>query len=427
VRRWLALAALLVLASGPGSAADEPDRAGALASLVDLTGFRGSLRTGSWASDRRLDDREHFAVSSLWLRAAPRLGRDAALVVEGWVGNEDLFHADATRGVLREAYLELSRGPWDLRIGSQIIAWGRADRINPTDVLTPRDYTLLVPEDDDQRRGTPSVKVTYNFPGGLALTGIALPLFEPTTIPIAAPPPAVTLRERSPGGPVSQWAVRLERVGGGLDWSVSYFDGFDLLPDLAIDRRTPAGLDLTLDHHRIRMIGADAATTVGRFGLRAEAAYTFTEDPHGTNAFVKNPFFFLVFGVDRSVLDDVNVNLQYVLRVISAWTPLPSPADPARREVAIQEATLTNQLDAVQHLAALRLNGRWLNQTLEAETALVFSFTRLDYAIRPKIVYALSDRWRLTVGADIFRGDQPSLFGRLRANTGAYTELRWSF
>ena len=63
-------------------------------------------------------------------------------------------------GVIREAYLDLSHGPLDLRIGKQIIAWGRADRINPTDNLTPRDYTLLVPDDDDQRLGTPAVKAT---------------------------------------------------------------------------------------------------------------------------------------------------------------------------------------------------------------------------------------------------------------------------
>ena len=75
----------------------------------------------------------------------------------------------------------------------------------------------------------------------------------------------------------------------------------------------------------------------------------------------------------------------------------------------------------------MRINGRWLNQTLETEMALVLSFTRLDYALRPKIIYALSDRWRLTLGADIFRGNQPSLFGRIRDNTGAYAEVRWSF
>jgi hypothetical protein len=427
VTRWLALAILLCLVPIPAGAGDEPDAASALDRLVDFTGFRGSLRTGYWSSDRRLDDREHFAVSSLWLKAAPRLGPNAALVVEGWVANEDLFRADATRGKLREAYLDLSLGPVDLQIGKQIIAWGRADRINPTDNLTPRDYTLLFPDDDDQRFGAPAVKATYHLQRGLAVSAIALPVFEPTTIPVSPLPEFLTLRERVPGAPVSQWAFKLEQLGAGFDWSVSYYDGYDLLPDLGVDRVTPTGLDLLFRHRRIRVIGADAATTIGHYGLRAEAAYTFTEDPHGRDPFTKNPFFFMVVGADREIFTDITVNLQYILRVVSAFTRPADQASGALRDIAIQSAVISNQLDAVQHAAAFRIHGRWLNQTLEAETTLIFSFTRLDYAIRPKLTYALTDRWRLTAGADVYRGQFPSLFGRLRPNTGAYAEIRWSF
>ena len=211
--RWLALAILLCLAPVPAGAGDEPDASGALDRLADATGFRGSLRSGYWSTDRRLDDREHFAVSSLWLKLAPRLGANASLVVEGWVANEDLFRAEATRGALREAYLDLSRGPLDLRIGKQIIAWGRADRINPTDNLTPRDYTLLFPDDDDQRLGAPAVKATYHLQRGLTVTAIALPVFDPTTIPVAPAPDSVKLRERVPGAMVGQLADGVESPG----------------------------------------------------------------------------------------------------------------------------------------------------------------------------------------------------------------------
>lgn len=425
--RWPLFAALLALAPGAASAGDGPTVAGTFTRLVDAVGLSGSLRTGVWTSDRQLDDKGPLAVSSLWLKAAPRLGADASLVVEGWVANEDLFRADATRGELREAYVQLSRGPLDLRIGKQIIAWGRADRINPTDTLTPRDYTRLFPEDDDLRFGTPAVKATYQLPRGLAMTGIALPVFAPTRIPIAPSPASVSVRERTPGAPVGQWALKLEQVGTRVDWSLSYFDGFDLIPDLGVDRLLPGSLDLLLRHERVRVIGADAATTLGPYGLRVETAYTFTEDAHGRDPFVKNPFLFMVVGADRTFFGDVNVNLQYIVRVISAFARPGDQATGVLRDVAIQSAVIANQLDAVQHATALRVSGRWLNQTLETEMALVLSFTRLDYALRPKIVYALSDRWRLTLGADIFRGAQPSLFGRLRDNTGAYAEVRWSF
>jgi hypothetical protein len=101
--------------------------------------------------------------------------------------------------------------------------------------------------------------------------------------------------------------------------------------------------------------------------------------------------------------------------------------NPLQRNVAIQQATQTNQLDRVQHGISLRISDKWLNETLETEVVGVVYFTRGDYAIRPRITYAFTDRWKGIVGADFFRGPDRSFFGNLRRNSTAYTELRWSF
>jgi hypothetical protein len=74
-----------------------------------------------------------LATASLWLKAAPKLHSNLSLFVEGWIMNQQLFHADETEEQLREAYLDIHFGPMDFRIGKQIIVWGRTDRINPTD------------------------------------------------------------------------------------------------------------------------------------------------------------------------------------------------------------------------------------------------------------------------------------------------------
>jgi hypothetical protein len=47
--------------------------------------------------------------------------------------------------------------------------------------------------------------------------------------------------------------------------------------------------------------------------------------------------------------------------------------------------------------------------------------------VRPKLTYAMTDRWKLTVGADVFDGPRRSFFGRLRDNSTAYAEIRYSF
>ena len=388
-------------------------------------GLSGSLRGGYWSSSRTLDDREHFLESALWLKAAPKLSGTASLVVEGWVRNQDLFHENATEGVLREAYLQAALGPLDLKVGRQIIAWGRADRINPTDNLTPRDFTLLVPDDDDQRRGGDGVKATLTL-GGLALSGVWLPNFEPDTIPIQRTV-GVAIRERVPGETFGQWAARLEQTGKAVDWSLSYFDGFDLIPDFGIDRASPGFLDVVLKHHRIRVVGGDAATTLGRFGLRAEAAFTFTEDPNGTRPDVKQPFFFMVVGGDRTFFEYLNVNVQYLFRYVVHHRSPVDLADPVQRSVATEQAVVANQLDRAQHGASLRVSHKWLNETLEAEVGGTVTFTRLDFVVRPKITYAVTDRWKVVVGGDVFEGQRRSFFGRLRENSTGYAEIRWSF
>ncbi len=424
-RRWALLVVALLSPALAVAEETEPPREG-LGRLAEQANLTGSIRGGYWSSSRDRDDREHLATASLWLKVAPKLWPDASLLIEGWVRNEDLVHEEATDGALREAYIDVAIGPVDLRLGRQIIVWGRADRINPTDNLSPRDFTLLVPDDDDQRLGTAAIKATYHV-GSLALSALWLPEFRPHTTPIRRPAPPVTIRERTPDSTLGQWAIRVEQTGKAVDWSVSCFDGFDLSPDGGLDRVTPSSVEVLLRHHRIRVIGADAAATVGRYGLRAKAAYTFTEDARGDRPDVKNPFFFLVLGGDRTFIEYLNINVQYFTRVISGYRSPFDIEDALRRTVAIQQAVVANQLDRVQHGVSLRISDKWLHETLEAELASALSLTRLDYALRPKVTYALTDRWKAILGADVFRGDRRSFFGNLRDNTTAYAELRWSF
>lgn len=412
-RTLAALAALLAAGLGPPAASGE-----------ELT-FGGSLRGAYWTSSRNLDHREHLPVAALWLHGRWNPDPVASVVVDGWVRNDDLFHEEATAGKLREGYLDLRAGPVDVRLGKQIIAWGRADRINPTDTLTPRDFTLLVPEDGDQRFGATGIKATGQR-AGFVVTGVVLPIFEPHVIPLRRPPPGATLRERNPDDPVLQGAVKIEQSGGPVDWSVSYFDGYDLYPDLQLAGIRATGLDLVLTHHRVRVVGIDAATPVGPYTVRGEAAYTFTEHARRGDQ-IKSPFFFMVIGGDRTLPGAVYVNLQYVLRVISDFESPADVEDPVRRALALEQALINDQLDEVKHAIALRVSTTWLHETLRGEMTAIVSPTRGDYALRAKMTYALTDHVKVTAGGDLFGGRTRSVFGRLRDTSTAYLEVRWDF
>lgn len=391
-------------------------------SLVSRANLTGSLRGTYWDIPRNPDGNSRLGIGEAWLKAAPHIG-DATLAMEGWMRDTDMTRKGMTSGMLREGYLSFSAGNADFRIGKQIIVWGRADQLNPTDNLTPRNNALYVPDMDDQRYGAMAVKSTYNF-SAVSLTGIWLPKFHPSQVPLPAMP-GIVFAETAPA--TDEFALKLEQTGKAVDWSLSYFRGFDQNPDISVGAVGPGSVVLALQHHRVRVLGADAATTVGRFGLRAEAAYTWTEDAAGTNPFVKNPFFYGVAGADRTFFEYLNLNLQYFVRQVSNYSDPNAIADPTLRTVALQQAVVANQLDRTQQGMSLRISDKWLNETLEAEIAGVLNFTRHDYLLRPRLAYAFDDHWKGTVGAYRYRGNSNTFFGLLKDRSGAFAEVRYGF
>ena len=221
--------------------------------------------------------------------------------------------------------------------------------------------------------------------------------------------------------------MKLEQAGLAVDWSLSYFRGFDLNPDIAIQSTLPGALNLSLQHHRIRVLGADATTVMGRYGLRTEVAYTWTENAAGIDPFVKKPFFYGVVGADRTFFEYLNINVQYFVRQLNSFSDPNTITDLLTREVAIQQSIISNQQNKFQQGMSLRIGNKWLNETLEAEFAAVYSFTRRDYLLRPKLSYAFDDHWKGTLGANLYRGDPNTFFGMLRYVSTVFGELRYSF
>jgi len=395
---------------------------GGQTSFLSAANLSGSVRGTFWDIPKNPAGNSRQGIGETWLKAAPHLG-DATLAMEGWVRDTDFTRKGETTGMLREGYLSFSAGDADFRVGKQIIVWGRADQLNPTDNLTPRDNTLYVPDIDDQRYGAMALKSTYNF-SAVSLTGIWLPKFHPSQVPLPVMP-GITFAETAPAA--DEFALKLEQTGHAVDWSVSYFRGFDQNPDISIAAASPAGTVLALQHHRIRVLGADAAATAGRFGLRAEAAYTWTEDDLGLDPFVKNPFFYGVAGADRTFFEYLNINLQYFIRQVANYSNPNLIADPALRAVAVEQAVVSNQLDKRQEGMSLRISDKWLNETLEGEVAGVANFTRHDFMLRPRLAYAFDDHWKGTLGGYVYRGGTNTFFGLLKDRTGGYAELRYGF
>ncbi|HYE88387.1 MAG TPA: hypothetical protein VEA16_18625 [Vicinamibacterales bacterium] len=406
--------ALLVCAAST-ALAQQPDGDTRESSLLTTAGISGSIRGAYWSSSRSLDDDEHIAAWAVRLKAAPRLPGPVSFVLDTWAHAVTAGADGDARVRAREAMLKFSAGPVDVRAGRQIIAWGRADGINPTDNLTPRDTTLLLPDDEDERMGTTSAVVTY-FKGGLSVTGVWLPEFRAPgfAVPI---PPDISVRRDDDRWPGDQWAARLDRSGGAIDWSLSLFNGRDLSPSVAT-----AANGFTIAHRPIRVFGGDAAATLGRVGVRAEAAYVDTDDRDGLDPLVRNPYLHVVAGLDRTWREYLNVNAQYVFRRVTGRLEA-THGDP----IALINTAIWSESNRIQHGGTLRVAHQWLRETLKGEVAAVVFAEPYALLVRSRAEYAISDRSLVSIGADMMRGDDGSAFGSLRRNSTFLTELRWDF
>jgi hypothetical protein len=394
-----------------------------------------------------------------WLKGTAPMPRHVTLFAEGWVAARGpIDDADAT-AELREAYVSVALGNLDVRAGRQILAWGRADGVNPTGNLAAEDLTLLTPDDADRRLGATSATVSY-YIGGLSISGVWLPEFRGHRIALPAAG-GMSFDETKRAWPGDQWALRAEHTGGAVDWSMSFFQGLDLSPDLeprvipsgAAQRRSlravspsggPKGRSrgiesfpaewsvggpnvINIRHRQVQVFGGDAAATLGKFGLRAEGAYVRTDDASGTDPFTKNPFVFVVVGGDRTFDGRLNVNVQYLSRAVVRFHAPPAGLPPDVAGVAQAQAILASQTRRTQHGASMRASYKWLHETLETEWAAVAYGGPRGVAMRPKVTYALTDRVTLLAGAEVFRGEDASVFGLLRPNSTAFLEARLSF
>ena len=390
---------------------------------IDKAGIGGHARFDYYSASKRLDGNHNLPGLTFQPKFQPKFGSWGDAKVEARLKDQDIGdRREPTQGRLIEAYSNLYLGAIDVRVGKQNIPWGRADALNPTDNLTPKDFTLLSARDEEERRiGTVGVKTNY-YRGDYTLSLIWLPIFNPSTIPLSPTPGfQITEDKRSQGKWNDQaFAAKLDHTGGIIDWSISYYYGLNVIPI----GRPLSPVQAQLVHTRLNVFGADFAKNFGRYGVRGEMAYAQTQDPSGSDPFIINPYFMYVLGVDRDVTEDLNINVQaYQRMIVNFHDPFAIP-DPIARNVAVLSDTFNQQLNQYQGGFTSRIKASWLNKTLEGELLGMLNLPRRDFFIRPSLTYAFTDVWRGYIGWDIFNGQQTSFFGRLEPNTAFFMEIR---
>ncbi len=358
---------------------------------------------------------------------------------------------------LREAYVDLSAGPLDLRLGQQIIVWGRADAFNPTNNLMPFDLRVRSPIEDDRRVGNVGARAFYNLEP-VRIEGVWLPLYIPAEYPPIALDPYITITDPSFPSPQLQHGLGAGRVHlelASFEGSISYLHGYAPLPGLALRDftvgQTPAEVRITRTAYVQDVFGLDFSTAVSDlFAIRGEAAYRRPLG-YGHRVYAARPDVQYVLGVDRA-FGQVSVILQYMGRFVRNWRREQGPAMPVdpnaletfmpplppllqdsittsiHDELAQRNQILFSQTARVQHLATLRVEWLTLHETLSLSALGMLNLTTKEWLLFPKLEYRISDRLRTYLGAEIFVGPAGTLFDLIDEKlTAGYAELRYSF
>jgi hypothetical protein len=158
-----------------------------------------------------------------------------------------------------------------------------------------------------------------------------------------------------------------------------------------------------------------------------EGAYTRTQDTDGNNPYIKNPFFFGVFGVERTFGENLTLNVQTFARQVQHYQSPNDQADPAVRAIAVQQSVANIQYDRHTYGMSARIGKKWLNETLEGELAGIVLLSRKGYVLRPKLTYAWSDAVKLIGGFEYYDGSDKTTYGASEKNKAIFFEGRYFF
>jgi hypothetical protein len=431
---------------------------GSAAPSYNLGGYvRGDAFVGKVPGFRQPETKAMYGELSMKLTVKKEEYGDAyaeARVRYGLQGQEQRVFLD-----LREAYVNAYLGPLDLRLGQQIVVWGRADAFNPTNNVTPVDLRIRSPVEDDRRVGNVGVRTFLNFQP-MRLEGVWMPIYVPSELPTGIITNDLVAFDtaRFPPPELSKGleAARLHLELPAFETSVSYLYGYAPLPGLSLST-FETGVDpevrisrTAYNHH---VVGFDFSTALGDvLALRGEAAYRSPVNWRD-KLYAPHPDVAYVFGADKT-FGSVNIIAQYMGRYVFDWelqngSPRPlneealtsvGPTDmlnPVVRqeitesinlELAKRNQILFSQRAQVQHLATARIEWLTAHDSLSLSAFGMVNFTTQEWLVFPKLLYKMSDSLSTSIGAEIYAGPEDTLFGYIDELLSAgYAELRASF
>lgn len=392
----------------------------AQAQTDDATSVTGSLRMDYFSASKALDGVNNVVSATGQMKVKHALASDQRLEAEAQFIQRDVFRGGGNDIRWISGYWFSRYGPVNLRVGQQKLRWGKADGVNPTDFFTPVDFVVPLPLEEDRYLSIPAVRADVQLDDDKTLTLVLEPSFNPSRLP-GVPAPVALDDDRPNGWHNPQVGARLSRTGENLDWSLSAFHGYSTLPVLSFAGAAGGLPQYERYYPRSNGLGADVASSLGEWGVRAELAYTtYSREPNRQGV---APNYFLVAGVDRSFVD-WNINVQALYRYIPDFEQTTSAANAGQAFAAAYNGVVYNEQQRSAVGMTARVSASWLHSTLQTELLYVAYFNPTNSLLRPLLSYAVSDTQKLVLGGDYYSGPDISFFGAFKKGRGVFMEFQ---
>lgn len=311
---------------------------------------------------------------------------------------------------LGEAWLQGKLGrQTDLKLGRQIVVWGKSDNLRVTDLINPMDNREPGMVDIEELRLPLAMARIDHYIGDWGISALAIP--EPRfnkNPPFGSdfyPLPTAMPDEAIPGG--TEYALAANGIFSGWDLSLYRASLYD---DNPYRVATPSGPEL--QHARLQMIGGAINVASGNWLLKGELArlggLRYSTLP--TEKFTRTD---TLLGVEYSGLRDTTLSLEVVNRHLDDFA-----------------SALQNEgIERDEWQSALRYQGDFMHARLHLLAVITAFGEHLDGGGfgRYSAAYDLRDALTVTGGVVSYDAGEKMPFAAYDDNDRLFIDLKYSF
>jgi hypothetical protein len=419
--------------------------------------LKGSARAGFYINELSDNPTLSTGFSDINLKISSEDGYSYKAVADFRIRYGMEFGSPVNDYSINEAYVAWYNRWVEISAGQQIIKWSNSDFFRSQDRINPRNDILRTLDDTDRDLGNVMMRMNLYPNQNLNLEILYLPFQKPSVLSteIMEIPSFVNigylpeLRLNNNGS----WAINLGFNLRNADIGLSWYKGSNPLPMIYYDTlivqqqngELTGEVRLESELYNISMFAANLELVAGKTILRGELTYIDSDKSGPNKEYI--PFSELLWtaGIEPS-MGNLRFLFEYQGKYVIDF--IESSTDPVFPETfdlppgvtpEIMQETLTQQISSFNRLYNYQLN-RYNHSfafrvaydnsisLFNPELNMLFNATTNDLMINPLIRIKPSDNFSITVGSEIFRGLDNSLYELLETQlTSIYLGLMINF